>query len=307
MSQTTNSIFMVRPAAFGYNAETAASNTFQQAGKISKINEKAQREFDLMVAKLKHAGIDVFLFDDTTTPVKPDAIFPNNWVSLHADGSVALYPMLAPNRRLERRIDVLETLQQQFSISRILDLTDAEVENHFLEGTGSIVFDHINKTAFACLSPRTDKKLLNELCEQLGYSPICFDAFDGNGQAIYHTNVLLAIGTSWAVCCVEAIPELLRKSVIEKIEQGGRELISISIEQMSAFAGNMLALTSAEGAEIILLSTTALSSLTPDQKQRLGMHGRLLPLAIPTIEEIGGGSVRCMVAEIFLPRIPKVN
>ena len=298
---------MVRPAAFGYNAETAASNTFQNQTESPQIQEKVLLEFDEMVGKLQETGLEVLVFNDSIEPIKPDAIFPNNWVSLHADGTVALYPMLAPNRRLERRIDVLETLQQKFNISRVLDLTDAEVENHFLEGTGSIVFDHINKNAFACQSPRTDKKLLNELCEQLGYSPICFDAFDGNGQAIYHTNVLLAIGTGWAVCCVEAIPELLRKSVIEKIEQGGRELISISIEQMSAFAGNMLALNSAEGAEIILLSATAHSRLTPDQKQRLGMHGRLLPLAIPIIEEIGGGSVRCMVAEIFLPKIPKVN
>jgi hypothetical protein len=301
MKQTTKTVFMIRPASFGYNAETAASNAFQTEVEISELHEKVWAEFDEMVAQLSMTGIDVFVFEDTAQPQKPDAIFPNNWVSLHADGTAVLYPMLAPNRRLERRTDVLEQLRKHFSLLRILDLTAAENREQFLEGTGSIVFDHQNKTAFACRSPRTNENLTQEVCAELGYTPLCFDAFNARGKAIYHTNVLLAIGTGWAVCCAEAISETQRNLVLRTVAKGGRNLVSISQEQMSAFAGNMLGLQSATGEELILVSQTAMNALSAVQKESLVGCGKLLPIAIPTIEKIGGGSVRCMVAEIFLP------
>jgi hypothetical protein len=305
MIQATSSIFMIRPATFGFNAETSFSNAFQTAVEVSALQEKVWAEFDNMVAQLRMAGLAVFVFEDTPHPKKPDAVFPNNWVSLHADGTLVLYPMLAKNRRLERRMDVLEQLRHDFIVTRLLDLTEAELENRFLEGTGSIVFDHLNKTAFACRSPRTDEKLLQQLCAALGYSPICFDAFDASGRAIYHTNVLLAIGTSLAVCCAEAIPASQRNAIVRHLEVGGRQLIPISQKQMASFAGNMLELADARGNKIILLSETAYQSLSTKQKACLQKHAKLLPIAIPTIEKIGGGSVRCMVAEIFLSKKEK--
>lgn len=293
---------MIRPATFGFNAETALSNAFQRDEATQNMHKKALAEFDGMVKTLHEAGLTVHVFEDTPQPEKPDAVFPNNWVSLHAHGTLVLYPMLAKNRRLERRMDVLEQLRHDFIVTRLLDLTEAELENRFLEGTGSIVFDHISKTAFACRSPRTDEKLLKQLCAALGYSPICFNAFDASGRAIYHTNVLLAIGTSWAVCCAEAIPASQRNVIVRHLEVGGRQLIPISQKQMASFVGNMLELADARGNKLILLSETAYQSLSTKQKASLQKHAKLLPIAIPTIEKIGGGSVRCMVAEIFLPK-----
>ena len=302
-NQSTNHVFMVRPAAFGYNVETAASNSFQQHIENEMVNERALSEFDQMVSGLKNAGVSISIFQDTATPPKPDALFPNNWVSLHADGSVVLYPMLAENRRLERNINFINQLQQSFTIKRVLDLTDEESNNRFLEGTGSIVFDHINKLAFAGISPRTNENLLSDLCAEMGYVPVIFETDDKQRKAIYHTNVLMAIGTNWAVCCVEAIKNEYRAKVKALLEAGKRTLVTISLHQMNAFAGNVLDLKSKTNDTLIALSQTAYDALDAAQKGALSQHGKLLPISIPTIEKIGGGSVRCMLAEIFL--LPK--
>jgi len=303
MQQQSDAIFMIRPAAFGFNPETAASNAFQQKGNSENILEKVWVEFDAMVACLCENGINVTVFNDTALPKKPDAIFPNNWVSLHHNGRVVLYPMLAKNRRTERRIDILEKLQTEFTIKQLIDISDEETEEVFLEGTGSIVFDHQKKIAFACLSPRTNENLLQQLCTEIGYAAFCFDAFTTSGKAIYHTNVLLAIGKNWSVCCLESVHEKDRERLKYQLENNG-SLVEISFEQMHHFAGNMLGLSSASG-DFIVLSQSAFDALHDMQKQQLSNAGKLLPIAIPTIEKHGGGSVRCMMAEIFLPKKEK--
>lgn len=260
-------------------------------------------EFDAFAAKLRAAGIGVMVFEDKPSPPKPDAIFPNNWISMHADGTVVLYPMCAPNRRQERQPEILGYIKQQFDITRIVDLSGHELAEKFLEGTGSIVFDHINKTAYAALSPRTHKDLVHELCAVLGYTPFTFTANDSSGAAIYHTNVMMCVGGSFATVCFESITgarerEGLRRSLFD----AGHELIEISYEQMNRFAGNMLELQSANDKRNIVLSESAYRSLSPQQRAALERHAALLPLSVPTIEAVGGGSARCMIAEIFCPK-----
>ena len=300
-AQTTNKLIMIRPAAFGYNAQTALSNAFQRNAKTKGIHEKALLEFDNMVQKMRANGIFVDLFQDTKNHTKPDAIFPNNWMSLHHDGTLVLYPMLAINRRLERRTDILERLGSSYSIKRIVDFTDSETEGRFLEGTGSIVFDHTNRIAYGCLSPRTNETLLAELCSVLNYRPVTFHAYDTTGKPIYHTNVLMAIGHKWVVCCLEAVESTERKMLEHHFLKNGLEIIPISIMQMEHFAGNLLEVFNSENKPYILLSQTAYDSLDETQKMKLESYAALLPFAIPTIEHIGGGSVRCMLAENFLP------
>jgi hypothetical protein len=296
---------MVRPAAFGFNPETAASNAFQQQeGALRDLPAAAVMEFDAVVAALRQAGIEVLVAADSDSPVKPDAIFPNNWVSFHHDGTVALYPMLALNRRAERREEVLEQVTRQggFRVSRLVDFSHREEEGKFLEGTGSMVLDRRGRLAYACVSPRTDLDVLGEFAQQLDYDLVTFDALDAAGQQIYHTNVLMALGTGFAVLCGECIEnDERRAAVISKLRASHREIIEITRIQMQHFAGNVLELSSPQG-PVLVLSQSAFEAFGADQRRRLAHHARLLPVTIPLIERYGGGGVRCMLAEIHLPK-----
>jgi hypothetical protein len=306
MKQATNNILMVRPATFAFNTETAGSNAFQSemSGNAAAIKQQVLEEFDAFVKTLQSGGVTVFVFDDTEHPEKPDAVFPNNWVTFHPDGTVILYPMFAPNRRLERRQDIIDALAKQFTVSNILDLSGYENANRFLEGTGSIVFDHKHKTAYACLSPRTDKALFLQVCEYLQYQPVYFYAHDKNGKEIYHTNVMMCIGENFAVICLDTITNPQeRVMVAASLTNAGHQVIDITFEQMNAFAGNMLMVQSSSGKAILALSQSSYNSLASNQKEAIEKYCTLLPLAINTIETIGGGSARCMMAEIFLPAV----
>jgi hypothetical protein len=302
--QTTNNILLVRPAHFGFNTETETSNTFQQklGESIDCIQQKVSAEFETFAHTLKMKGIQVIVVDDTSFPLKPDAIFPNNWISFHNDGTVILYPMYATNRRLERRYDIIETLKQRVTITNVIDLSSHEKEHRFVEGTGSIIFDHPNKIAYACLSPRTDKLLFIEVCNLLQYKPIYFLAYDTIGKEIYHTNVMMCIGTDFAIICLAAITNQKERALVtNQLIETGHKIIDISIVQMSNFAGNMLELKTTDDKNLLVLSQCAFNSLTSTQQLTLSNFCELVPLAIPTIETIGGGSARCMIAEIFSP------
>ena len=305
-TQTARNILLIRPRSFQFNAETAASNEFQSKTEAdeSVIQQTAIAEFERFADSLRLKGINVLIFDDTEKPEKPDAVFPNNWVSFHADGTLILYPMCAASRRSERRTDILAKLAQDFWIEKFIDLSGFEDENRFLEGTGSIVFDHVNKIAYACLSPRTDEELFIKISRHLAYEPLSFRAADANGKEIYHTNVMMCIGVGFAVICLESIENAEEKAkVIESLKQGNLEIIDISFAQMNRFAGNMLAIENDKGEKILVLSQSAFDSLSEEQTTTLEKYSELLPLTIPTIEKIGGGSARCMMAEVFLPEI----
>jgi hypothetical protein len=298
---------MVRPACFGFNPQTAASNAFQQVTD-SRSEAESQRlvlvEFDRLAKALQQAGVEVLIASDTPQPAKPDAIFPNNWVSFHFDGTVALYPMLAPNRRLERREDVLEQVVREgrFRVSRTVDLTHRESEGKFLEGTGSLVLDRAHRVAYASLSPRTDLDVLGEFAQLLDYELVTFEARDAAAQSVYHTNVVMAIGTGFAVVCGEAIAQPPhRDAVFNKLRAAGHDIVDITQRQMHEFAGNILELAP-DGGHIVALSTTAWRSLGSAQRRILESHAAVVPVAIPTIERIGGGGVRCMLAELHLPK-----
>jgi len=305
--QSAGSVLMVRPARFACNPQTAASNAFQQpptplAG--NDLQTAALREFDGLSQALERAGVEVLIAPDDPEPAKPDAIFPNNWVSFHRDGTVALYPMMALNRRWERREEILEQVIRNgaFRVSRTVDLTHREAEEKFLEGTGSVVLDRTHRVAYACSSPRTDLDVLGEFAQQLDYELMTFDALDSGGRAIYHTNVLMAIGTGFAVICGESIANAAhRAAVLSKLRITGHDVVDITQQQMAQFAANVLELASPT-AKLIALSMTALDSLNRTQLGILESHAALLPVAIPTIERVGGGGVRCMLAEIHLPK-----
>lgn len=303
MNQSTSHILMIRPVNFGFNEETAGSNAFQDRNAAKDgVNEKAQQEFDRMVNTLRGEGVDVTVIDDTPEPYTPDSIFPNNWVSFHADGGVFLYPMQAENRRLERREDIIARLEDDFAVKHVIDLSRFEVEDKFLEGTGSMVLDRVNKIAYACLSPRTDREVLNLFCGQAGYTAVSFDAADEKGQAIYHTNVLMCVGSGFAVICLDSIPNPHEKIVVkESLQSTKKEIIDISFAQMNRFAGNMLEVKNAEGETLIVMSRNAFTALEDDQKATLEKYGRLVYADINTIEANGGGSARCMMAEVHLP------
>lgn len=299
--QTTNMVFLVRPASFSYNTQTATSNAFQTNVELSsiEIQAKALEEFDVFEAKLRAKGIQVKVFEDTAAPIKPDAIFPNNWISIHADGTVVLYPMCTPNRRLERKQAVLDWVEAQKSFTTIIDYTVYEDQGRFLEGTGSIVFDHLNKKGYACLSPRTDQGLFENLMVHLGYEAICFKASDEHGMAIYHTNVMMSIGDGFVVICLGSIQsDDERQKVVLELQNSGLEIVAISLEQVGHFAGNMLALHHGDK-QLLVLSQRAFDCLTTQQKQVLTHYAELVALSIPSIELIGGGSARCMIAEVF--------
>ena len=304
--QTTNNILLVRPSNFVFNIETAASNAFQHKASENEetTKQKVISEFEVFATTLQSKGVNVFVMDDTINPQKPDAVFPNNWVSFHPDGMVILYPIYAPNRRHERRQDILDTLKKDFEIKQLLDLSHYENEGMFLEGTGSIVFDHRHKIAYACLSPRTNKELFVKVCNHLQYKPIWFQAYDNGGMEIYHTNVMMCVGERFAVICLDSISNNQeREFVLQSLKESGHQVIDITWEQMNHFAGNMLELQTNEGKSIVAISQSAFDSLTQSQKTEIGKYGELVPLYVNTIETIGGGSARCMIAEVFLKPI----
>ncbi|MDP9082231.1 MAG: arginine deiminase-related protein [Pseudomonadota bacterium] len=305
--QSARAVLMVRPARFGFNPQTAASNAFQIApGRNAAMDQQLQAsvEFDHMAQALQRAGVEVLVAADTHDPAKPDAIFPNNWVSFHGDGTVVLYPMMALNRRWERREDILQQVvsEGRFHVSRTIDLTHRETEGKFLEGTGSMVLDRTHRMAYANPSPRTGLDVLGEFAQLLDYELAIFDALDAVGQPVYHTNVVMAIGSRFAVVCGEAIAHAQHRSaVFSKLRGTGHDIVDLSLAQMRDFAGNVLELA-APGGPVLAISTTALRSLDPAQRRVLETHAGLLPLDVPTIERFGGGGVRCMLAEVHLPK-----
>ncbi|AWA28668.1 amidinotransferase [Flavobacterium magnum] len=311
MRQNTNTILMIRPAAFRLNSQTADDNAFQAGLNMlpSAINTKARQEFDMLVNTLKAAGVDVIVVEDTTEPDTPDSVFPNNWISFHENGDVALYPMLAENRRAERREDILDLLEQMgFRIENVMDYTDAEQDGYFLEGTGSVVLDRQHGKAYCCLSERSNEELFIEFCEDFDLQPLIFEAFhtvNGRRKPIYHTNVMLCVGSGFAVICADAIEDKKeRKMVLESLKDDGKEVILISGKQLDAFAGNMLEVLGTDGKHFVVMGAAAKASLTHDQLGRLQKHAEILSTDLATIEACGGGSARCMIAEVFLPKVP---
>jgi hypothetical protein len=295
---------LVRPASFGFNPQTAASNAFQRAAAPGEAETLVLSEFDALATALQRAGVEVLIAADTPQPPKPDAIFPNNWVSFHGDGTVTLYPMLAPNRRTERREDILEQVvrEGQFRVTRTVDLTHREAQGKFLEGTGSLVLDRAHRAAYASLSPRTDLDVLGEFAQLLDYELVTFETQGAAAQPVYHTNVVLAIGSGFAVICGAAIAQPLhREAVFSRLRTTDHDIIDITLQQMFEFAANLLELAPA-GGRVIALSTTAWRSLAAAQRRVLEAHAQVVPAAIPTIERIGGGGVRCMLAELHLPK-----
>ncbi len=306
--QATDTVLLVRPVAFHGNPETADSNAFQRppaAADPEAEQAAAAVEFDGLVDTLRAAGVNVIVVPDTAQPPTPDSVFPNNWVSFHADGTVVLYPMMAPSRRGERRRDILEMLSREhgFHVARVLDLSGHEADERFLESTGSMVLDRAHRVAYACLSARTDPAVLADAAQQLGYEPLAFAALDQEGLPIYHTNVLMCIGRDFAVVCEEAISDAgQRAAVRRRLEDTGHEVVPIRFEQMCSFAGNMLELENATGERLLALSSRALDALDAGQRATLAARCRLVAAPVAAIEDGGGGSVRCMLAEIHLPR-----
>jgi hypothetical protein len=305
--QTTAYVVMIRPRGFGPNAETAASNVFQQAPMrpLPDLQAQAVKEFDGMIGALNAAGAHPIVFEDTDAPPKPDAVFPNNWVSFHADGTVYLYPMEAPGRRAERRTDIIESLSEThaFRVREIVDLARLETNGSFLEGTGSMVLDRTHHVVYAALSSRTHMDALAEFAQQADYEITAFEATESSGRVVYHTNVMMTLGQRFAVICADSIVDARkRETVLARLVATGREIIGISIAQMERFAGNLLELATDSGTSLIVMSRTAHQALSDEQLESLAHHGRIVSVAIPTIEAIGGGSVRCMMAEVFLPR-----
>ena len=310
MAQATNAILMIRPVAFRMNEQTAVNNYYQKVLDNTlpeTVNAKAQQEFDAFVEKLKAVGVSVLVVEDTPNPDTPDSVFPNNWISFHENGDVVLYPMFAENRRLERREDILEIVENHgFEISEIMDYSSAEMDGFFLEGTGSIVLDRENKIAYCALSPRADEELFIEFCEDYDMQPVIFEAFqtvEKERKLIYHTNVLMTIGRTFAVICADAIDDKKeRKMVLESLRSTGKEVILLTEAQINNFAGNMLQVLGSNNQEYLVMSQAAYESLTPKQIEILEKHNPILTANLDTIEACGGGSARCMMAEIFLPK-----
>lgn len=303
--QCADAVLMLRPSAFGWNSQTAVTNRFQVPPPPCDLQSRAIAEFDRLVGALDVAGVEVHALADRAEPPCPDALFPNNWVSLHADGTAVLYPMLAPNRRLERRPELLAELAQRggFRIERLLDLTHHEPGGRFLEGTGSVVFDHVSRVAYACLSPRSDAAVLRELCEEIDYEPFVFSATGPAGAPVYHTNVMLAIGGRFVVVCADAVDAAQRRALLERLGATGRHVEMIDAAQMASFAGNLLELRSRAGGSVLAVSGRGFESLAPAARERLAVCvEKVVVVPVPTIEDTGGGSVRCMLAEVFLPR-----
>ncbi len=310
MKQITDTILMVRPVAFRMNEQTAVNNYYQKVVENllqPSINVRAQQEFDAFVEKLRGVGINVIVVEDTLDPDTPDSIFPNNWISFHENKDVAIYPMYAENRRGERREDLLDMLEDEgFDIENIVDYTEAEQDGFFLEGTGSMILDRANGKAYCALSPRADEELFIEFCEDFEYTPVIFEAFhnvNGERKLIYHTNVMMCIGEGFAVICADCIDDKKeRKAVLDSLREDGKEIILISESQVDNFAGNMLELQGADQKRYIVMSAAAKQSLTPKQIEQLEKYGQILSSSLDTIETCGGGSARCRMAEVFLPK-----
>lgn len=301
---------MIRPVAFRMNEQTAVNNYYQKVLdglSPETVNAKAQEEFDTFVQKLKTVGVNVIVVDDTDSPDTPDSIFPNNWISFHENGDVALYPMFAENRRAERREEILDLLEDKgFAIDNIVDYTEAEDDGFFLEGTGSLLLDRANGKAYCALSPRADEELMIEFCEDFDMGPVIFEAYqtvNGNRELIYHTNVMMCLGETFAVICADCIDDKTeRKMVLENLKKDGKEIILITEDQVNNFAGNMLEVRGSDDRRLLIMSTAAHQSLTKDQISKLEKHATIISSSLDTIEACGGGSARCMMAEIFLPK-----
>ncbi len=310
MKQITNTILMIRPVAFAKNEQTAVNNYYQQDIKDTlpeTINAKAQQEFDSFVLKLKNKEVNVIVIEDTKEPYTPDSVFPNNWISFHENGDIALYPMFAENRRLERREDVLDILEEKgFEIKNIIDYTSAEEDNIFLEGTGSMILDRVNRKAYCALSPRADEELFIEFCEDFEYTPVIFTSYqtvDGERKIIYHTNVMMCVAEDFAVVCLSSIDDKKeRKNLINSLKDDGKEVIDITEEQVNNFAGNMLQVLGKDNKRYLVMSSSAYNILTDSQIKRIEKHCEILHSPLNTIETCGGGSARCMMAEVFLPK-----
>lgn len=309
--QITSSIMMIRPVAFRFNEQTAVNNYYQQVLEgvtADQVQAQAQNEFDTFVEKLRAKGVEVVVIEDTLEPNTPDSIFPNNWISFHQDGRVGLYPMCAENRRLERREDVLTILMEQhnFVINEVIDFSHYESNDLFLEGTGSMLLDRVNKIVYAALSLRTDAKILEDFCEKFDYKAVTFTSNQAVGTerlAIYHTNVMMCLGESFAVLCADTVDdETERKALIVSLENTGKEVIYITEAQKHRFAGNMLQVQSKAGEKYLVMSASAHQSLNPEQVEQIEKHCQILSSSLDTIEACGGGSARCMMAEIFLPK-----
>lgn len=302
--QTAPSLLMVRPVSFGFDQETAQSNTFQHDLPLRKeaLREQACREFDTAIEQLEKHDIPVTVFEDSLEPEKPDAVFPNNWLSTWPDGALYLYPMATAARRIERSETAVMLLKEHWNIIRTVDLSASENDGRYLESTGVMIFDHVHKIVYGCLSIRCDETLFLQHAIDLGYKPIIFHAVDGAGIPIYHTNVLMGVQTSTAVICLETIKDSSERTLVETtLQSTGHDIVPITLAQMNSFCGNILEVKNRHGSPYIIMSQTAYEAFTETQREQLSRHALLLPIAIPTIETVGGGSARCMMAEIFLP------
>ena len=302
-AQSTNSVLMIRPSRFYPNPETAADNAFQRSADrdANALTMMARKEFDAAVQTLRAAGINVHVFEDTTEPEKPDAVFPNNWFSTHHDGRVALFPMYSALRRRERREDILQELRRYYQITEVIDYSSFEDEGYCLEGTGSLVLDHLNKIAYVSLSNRSNPKMIQRFAQDFSYEPITFTSIGSNGQPIYHTNVMMCIGTGFAMVGLEMIPnEAERQKVRTRLENTRKEIVELTADQIGNFAGNAIELHSKNGEKLLVISARARRALTERQREKLSRYARFISLELPTIE-IGGGSARCMIATIHLP------
>ena len=306
--QSARAVLLVRPAAFGFNSEAAKSNVFSHGSSDPDLASRALAEFDALAQRLSDAGVEAIILDDTADPWKPDAVFPNNWMSTHADGTMVLYPMATAPRRLERRIDEVRGLLERhgFAVRRVVDLGEHEAHGRYLEGTGSLVLDRRRRRAYANRSHRTDADVIADFDRQLGYSTLIFEARDPGGRPIYHTNVLLSLGTRLAVLCLDAVAPEDRDALVADIEASGRAIIELTFAQLRRFGCNLLELRKSNGEPVVALSAKALSNLRPEQVSALEtLGGELIEADIPTIEAVGGGSVRCMIAEIHLPPVSR--
>ena len=304
--QTTDTVLMIEPAAFGFNAETAQNNYFQINSENAETQTKALQEFKNFVEKLSSKGINIITVKDTLEPHTPDSIFPNNWISMHSDGKVVLYPMCAVNRRWERRSDILEMLQEKFQVKEIVDLSASENEGKFLEGTGSMILDHDYKIAYGSVSLRLDEKLFRDFCKKFGFTPVVFHSYQtANNERlpIYHTNVMMCVADKFVVICLDCIDdETERVNVVNAIVNSGKEIVEISENQMQQFAGNMLQIQNAEGKKFLVMSQSAYQSLTEEQISTIEKYSEIIYSDLETIETNGGGSARCMLAEVFLEK-----
>ena len=303
--QTTDTVLMIEPVAFGFNEQTAVNNYFQ-VQQEGNVLDKALKEFNDFVEKLRAKDINVITIKDTLEPKTPDSIFPNNWVSFHADGKVVLYPMFAENRRLERRDDIINQIKEQFEVTEVIDYSGAEKDNLFLEGTGSMIFDHDNKLAYGSVSLRLDEGLFRKFCSDFGFQPVVFHSYQTAGEErlpIYHTNVMMCVADKFVVICLDCIDdETERQNVVDSIKNSGKELIEISEDQMQNFAGNMLQVQNKSGEKFLVMSQSAYKSLNRDQVSAIEKYCEIIYSDLEVIETNGGGSARCMLAEVFLPK-----